>query len=103
MKSLFWTKLLHTLSSVKRIINVGGCWLMRTIKQNYSWFSRGISCKIHNIKCTESMLLLSEISREGLIIITTYSRTVNSNINVEFFKNLFLFIDKTDSQRIQGT
>ena len=103
MNVLFWTKLLHTLSSVKRIINIDGWWLSRTIKQSYSWLSRGKSCKIYNTKYTGSMSLLSAISSEGWSFTAAYTSTVNSDIFIQFIENLFRYINKIDAQSIPKT
>ena len=103
MNSLFWTKLIHTLPSVKRVINIDGWWLSRSIKQNYSWLSRGKSCKIFNTKYTGSMSILSAIFSEGMSFTSAYHSTVNSDVFEQFPENLLRFIERIDPQTTSNT
>ena len=61
INSLFWTKINHTLLSVKKIINIEGWWFSRSMNKNYSWLSSGKPYKIFNTKYTGSMSILCAV------------------------------------------
>ena len=92
--SLFWTKLLGILSSLKMIINVDGWCFSRSVKQNYSWLDKGRSCWLHNAKYTGSASILSAISTDGTHFTAIYSWTVNANIFIHFVESLFMYLNK---------
>ena len=101
--ALFCLKLLSILHSLKLIINVDGCCFSRSTKQNYSWFDKGRSCWLQNIKYAGIISLLSAISINGMHFAAVYSRTIDSKIFSQFIDCLFKYIVKIENKVISGS
>ena len=101
--ALFWAKLLRTLSSIKRIINIDGCWLSNAIKQNYSWLEKGKSGKINNTMFEGSMSILSAISSDGWSFTGLFHWTIDKTMFIKFLENLFRYLEMYDFHSINQT
>ena len=97
-KQLFSIKLCRLLDQFSLLINVDESSFSRMTTKNFSWIPKGKEQIIKNICFQNSWTLITAITSTGGVFSAKSNESVNSNLFVNFMRELVTFIRKSEKQ-----